>query len=327
MTTQAISARELQKSIADLHTVSPWPGLLRALIHVVSVGIFGALAWNSASTAGFLLWTFFTALAYGTMMITTHDAIHHTFTGLAWFDELFPRLISFPVFWFHGLYSEIHKLHHKMNGTDVNDPERVQWTQEEYDSAGTVRKWYARNQILIRMFVFGGFGMMFDTIQHAMRFYKKSKGIRLQFWIDCALVFGVNGLILLVLSQYNLALKYIIFYILIERITGVIMQFRAQIEHYGLWGKHSHYFETQLMNCRNIGTNSFVSWYFNHLNFHSVHHAFPTVPFYNLEKAHYRLKRVVEDSDRNLVESKSYLVTMAKLIANPVFIQTQPQSN
>ena len=39
---------------------------------------------------------------------------------------------------------------------------------------------------------------------------------------------------------------------------------------------------------RRSTTSRPVSWFFNHLNFHSVHHAFPRVPFYALEEAHQR---------------------------------------
>lgn len=316
----AVAPRELQKAIADLHAISPWPALVRTAIHVLSVGFLFWAAWQAESQLAFVILSVLGGFAYATMFMTTHDAIHTTYTGVKWFDEIFPRLISAPWLWFHGVYSEIHKLHHKMNGTDLLDPERVQWTREEYENAGPLQQWYARHQIPVRIFVFGAFGLIAELLLQAIRFYPKSKGLRVQLWTDLALIVISNVVIYGIAISHGVGLKYLLFYLINERIVGAVMQFRAQIEHYGLWGKHANYFDTQLKNCRNIQTNRFVSWYFNHLNFHSVHHAFPTVPFYNLEEAHHRLQGIMTGVQQPLVEDKSYFKTMARLIKVPRFI-------
>lgn len=106
-----------------------------------------------------------------------------------------------------------------------------------------------------------------------------------------------------------------------ERCTGAVMQWRSHIEHYGLWGKGRHYFETQVYTCRNIVTNGFTSWFFNRLNFHSVHHAFPRVPFYLLETAHRRFLELYGSATiEHLVEDSGYLATSLRLATNPCVI-------
>jgi fatty acid desaturase len=246
-------------------------------------------AFQAASVPGFLFFSILASIVGGSLIITTHDGIHHTLTGWGWFDELAPRLMGMTIFWPHGTYAEIHKLHHKMNGSDPLDPERTQWTDAEYASAGPIGKFRARHQFLLAVLVYGGIGLLQGLIRNALRFAPKSKSVRRQLWLDGALTLAFNGALFTLLAQHGLALKYLAYWFILERVGGGIMQFRAHILHYGLWGKEANFFETQIFNSRNIRTNAFTSWYFVHLNFHSVHHAFPTVPFYNLEKAHQRL--------------------------------------
>jgi fatty acid desaturase len=110
--------------------------------------------------------------------------------------------------------------------------------------------------------------------------------------------------------------KYLALWVILERVGGGLLQFRAHILHFGLWGKEANFFETQIFNSRNIRTNTFTSWYFVHLNFHSVHHAFPTVPFYNLREAHSRLRRLYSASEgrRELIEDTGYFQTALRLV-------------
>ncbi len=318
----AIETRKLQKSMADLHRVSLTKGLIVYSIKLGIVIALTTLAFNVNSNLAFLGLALLTGVAYSSLMILSHDAIHSTLTGMSWLDWTLPRLTSAPLWWFHGLYGELHMLHHKMNATDLHDPERVQWTDVEYANANVFGKWYARNQIIIKLFVFGGFGLVIDLVIRAIPLYSKSKGIRREIWTDALLIIGANLLILALGLYFGFALKYIVFYICLERSVGVIMQFRGHVEHYGLWGKSGNYIQTQIMNCRNIQTNSLMSWYVNHLNFHSVHHAFPKIPFYNLEAAHQRMCGILSKNGCTVVTEHSYIKTIWRLIAQPKFIKT-----
>src|SRR6185312_4468066 len=132
----------------------------------------------------FFFLSFATGVSYAAWLITTHDAIHHTLTGWRWFDEIVPRLISWPIFWMHGMYAEVHKLHHKMNGDDLADPERIQWTVGEYERAGPLGRFYVRHQWFIDVFVGGGFLLIYETARECLKHYRKSKSIRRQVWLD-----------------------------------------------------------------------------------------------------------------------------------------------
>lgn len=317
----SVTAKELQGAVHDLQTTEPLPGLIKTAVLVTLTLGFVSLAFMSAYSPLGYVFVVMAGVAFGAWVITTHDAIHHTLTGLAWFDELVPRLFSFPCLWFHGTYSEIHKLHHKMNGDDVADPERVQWTEEEFQRASPIVRFYIRHQWAIDIFVFGGIGLIYKTVAQGFKFYGRSKGLRREMWRDIIGILAANLLVYGLAYRFGMAQWWAITWFMMERVGGGIMQWRAHIEHYGLWGKGRHYFETQAYNCRNIRTNRLTSWYFNHLNFHSVHHAFPRVPFYKLETAHKRfLELYGRQGCQPLEEVDGYLKSTLRLARQPKVI-------
>ncbi len=281
------------------------------------------------SWPAFFVLTIASGIVYASWLITTHDAIHHTLTGWRWFDEIVPRLTSYPINWVHGMYAEVHKLHHKMNGDDFLDPERVQWTEEEYQRAGPVTRAYVRHQWLVDVFVFGGLGMIYKTVKQAVRFYPKSKGVRRQFWLDLSMITLCQIAIYTFAAAHHATGRYLVFWFTMERIGGGVLQWRAHIEHYGLWGKGRHYFETQVYNCRNLRTSAAGSWFFNRLNYHSVHHTFPRVPFYNLRAAHEKFLALYagKPGALPLVVDDSYLATAWRLARRPVVIGEVDQAS
>ena len=318
-----VTAKELQAAVADLQTTRPWHGVVKTLI---CAGLTVPLLLLALSAQGWAE-TIAYAIACGTVlaawMITTHDAIHTTLTGWTWFDEVVPRLVSWPLLWVHGAYSEIHKIHHKMNGDDFKDPERVQWTAEEYTQASALGRFYVRHQWFIDIFVFAAFGLLYKTIRQGIEFAPKSKGLRRQ------LSFDLIGIVTCYTALYagaayffgaTVGHTFVVWFIL-ERITGGVLQWRAHVEHYGLWGKGRHYFETQNYSCRNLRSNALGRWFFNYLNFHSVHHAFPRVPFYHLGTAHHRFMALyAQRAGEPLIEEGGYLAASWYHLRHPSVI-------
>jgi len=303
-----VAPAALQRAMKPFESVEPWHGIAKILVWGAGVLVFIVTAAVADDLALFLVACLLGGLCYAPWLISTHDALHHTLTGLTWFDEVVPRLISYPINWFHGTYAEVHKIHHKMNGDDLKDPERVQWTVEEYAAAGPIGRFYVRHQWFMDIFVLGGIGLIVKTVRSALPHYHVAS-VRRALWGDVA------GITLSYVVLYTLLLppgsgwKHLCLWLVFERITGGVLQWRAHVEHYGLWGKGRHYFETQGLACRNLKTNAFVSRYFNRLNFHSVHHAFVRVPFYKLPAAHAALKDVFAAAGTPLVESGGYLAT------------------
>ena len=320
---EEIPAKELSHALADLQTTSPLPAFLQMAYNLPLIGFFGYLAWTAPSTGGFLLYSILTAFFYGRLMVSTHDAIHHTWTGIPVFDELYSRILSWPFLWVHGTYSAIHHLHHKMNGENTEDPERVHWTEDEYRKASLLGKFVARNVGFFNIFVFAGFGMIFRTFYNGWRYRTKSKALRREVKLDALGILVCNGLIYGFGIAYGFALKWLVFYLLIERVAGGLLTFRAFVEHYGLWGKRHHYFQSQISNCRNIKGNFFSRWLFNNLNYHSVHHSFAKVPFYHLPEAHRRLSEVYRTNLQEIPMEDGYFDTGRRLFGKAYLVKSE----
>jgi fatty acid desaturase len=302
-----VAARELSDCVADLQEIRPGPALWQLSYNVPLILVCAWYTWQADTDWGFFLGALATAFFYGRLMISTHDAIHHTWTGIGWFDEAYSRLLSWPFLWVHGTYAAIHNLHHKMNGDNIDDPERVQWTESEYQDAGLLGRFIARHQLFFNVFVLGGVGQILRTIRQGFKFACRSKGARFGLITDAIGILMTNLVIYGVAIANGFALKWLLFYLVVERVGGGLLTFRAYVEHYGLWGKQFHYFQSQIANCRNIRGNFFSRWLFNNLNYHSVHHAFAKVPFYHLPEAHRRLAEVYRSHGMDLVMEKGYL--------------------
>jgi len=318
-----VTAKDLQASVVDLQQTQPFPGVVKTLVCAALTLPFLMLALSATGWVETILYAALCGVFLAPWIITTHDAIHTTLTGWAWFVELVPRLLSWPLLWVHGTYSETHKIHHKMNGDDFKDPERVQWTAEEYAQASALGRFYVRYQWFIDIFIYAAIGLIYKTISQGIRFAPKSKGLRRQLAYDLLGIL-VSSAMLYGGSAYFFGASYLhtfAVWLILQWFAGSVLQWRAHVEHYGLWGKGRHYFETQTYSCRNLRSNKVGRWYFNFLNFHSVHHAFPRVPFYHLGTAHQRFMALYEQhSGEKLADEGGYLAVSMHHICNPSVI-------
>jgi fatty acid desaturase len=306
---QVVNPKELAQAVAPFEKIVPWPGLFKIFVHSAILLSLLWLSWtNHSDPAIFWTGTILFSIFYPPALITSHDALHGTFTGIKLIDEIYPRLISYPLFWFHGVYTQVHKLHHKMNGSDLRDPERVQWTQAEYDQLSGFSKFNARHQWIMSLFVYAGLGLIIKTIIRGFGFWSKSKAMRIAFITDIIFIGLINAALFTFLISKGLLLKYFMFWFVTQYVAGMMLVYRAFVEHYGFWGKGDHFYDTQVRNCRNIETNAFGEWYFNGLCHHTIHHAFLKVPFYNLKKAHDAMDELYVKAGRgNIPYEKGYL--------------------
>ena len=105
-----VAPKDLESLIRDLEAIRPWRGLFKSGI---GYGIFMMLALGaiySPSPSLSLGLAFVAGLIVTTLMVMTHDAIHRTLTGWAWYDELYPMAVSYPLWWPHQTYREMHRL-------------------------------------------------------------------------------------------------------------------------------------------------------------------------------------------------------------------------
>ena len=287
--------KDLRTATEDLHQVNPLTGLLRfGIIGFIFLSLV-ALAWSADRELVFLSFSVLAGLFYAFWLICTHDTVHYTLTGWKWFEDLAARLISWPMLWSYGVYSELHHLHHGWNGIELRDPERVQWTWEEYQQANPIGRWYVRHQWVLDIFVLGGLGLIVKSFVNGLRFQQFLPRLRRQLLLDVTGIAIVQSILIILVILQGEILRYLLFWLILERTIGIVAQMRDHLEHYGLWGKAEGYQITQLYASRNLKTSWLVGWLMGGLNYHAVHHAFPGIPFEKLPEAFERIQQVLRD--------------------------------
>jgi fatty acid desaturase len=311
-------ATELHTAIADLRQVDPLVGLFRFMtIGAIAIGLM-ALAWSVNNLFAFVAITAVAGIFYAFWIICSHDTVHHTLTGWPWFETILPRLTTWPMCWPYGTYALLHRLHHGWNGIDLRDPERVQWTQAEYQRANPILRWYVRHQGRLDMFVLGGIGLILKTLIHGWKLRTVLPQLRGQLWLDLTGILAIQGGLLVFFSQRGEIGRYLLFWLILERTIGTIAQMRDRLEHYGMWGQTGGYRLTQLYACRNLDTYPGVGWLMGGLNYHAVHHAFPDIPFNRLPVAFERIQEVLQRNGLPLMlQGKGYLHETIELCQHP----------
>jgi fatty acid desaturase len=286
--------KELRIAISDLRRVDARVGLFRFMtIGAIFLSLV-VLAWSTINVLLFVAITAIAGIFYAFWTICSHDMLHHTLTGWSWFDTILPRLVTWPMLWPYGIYATLHRLHHAWNGIDLRDPERVQWTVEEYQRANPLLRWYVSHQWISDIFVFGGLGLIAKTFTNGWKLRTVLPQVRSQFWLDLTGILVIQGGLLAFFSYRGEVGRYLLFWLILERIAGAIVQTRDHLEHYGLWGHSGGYQLTQLYSCRNLKTYSWVGWLMGGLNYHAVHHAFPDIPFNRLPEAFERIQVILQ---------------------------------
>jgi fatty acid desaturase len=321
ITTSDNLTRELQTAIADLRQVNSLVGFLRfAAIGAVFFSL-AAIAWSTANLPMFVAITVIAGIFYAFWTICGHDMIHGTLTGWQWFDIILPRLMTWPMLWPYGIYATLHRLHHGWNGIDLRDPERVQWTAEEYQRGSSLLRWYVRHQWFLDIFVLGGIGLIIKTFKNGWKLRTVLTQLRLQFWVDLTGMLLIQAGLLAFFSYQGELMRYLLFWLVLERTAGAIIQMRDHLEHYGLWGQTGGYQLTQLYACRNLKTYPWVGWLMGGLNYHSVHHAFPDIPFNLLPEAFQRIQTILQRHGLPLMlQGKGYLQETLQLSQHPSVI-------
>ncbi|NEO83354.1 MAG: fatty acid desaturase [Spirulina sp. SIO3F2] len=296
---------ELRQAAAPFVQLNRWISLSRFLVlGWVCLGST-AIAWHCAAIGTFLVWTAVGAIAYGFWLVCTHDAVHQTLTGWRSVDLWLARLISWPIWWPVGVYSELHWLHHRWNGTDLHDPERTQWTTAEYAAATSIGRWYVRHQWVWNILVAGSFGLIWNAFRTGWRCRSDRPQVLSQMTLD---VWGMlvlhSGLFYLV-YLHGAWLRYALFWLIVEWVVGVMMQTRAHLEHYGCWRSQDSGLLTQLYATRNVNGTAWVNWLMGGLPYHAIHHAFPNIPFDQLPQAYQAIQAVLKQHHQPPLEMTS----------------------
>lgn len=285
---------ELRAAVRDLvqAPVAPWWGALRLLLF--GTGLIGGswLFWTLSQPLLAVLALLLAGVAYALLLITTHDAVHGTLLGWPRLEFALACLISWPMAWPFATYACLHRLHHRWNGRDPRDPERVQPLAAELAGPGLWR-WHHRHPLWGRALLLGGIGLIGETVWRGWRLRAVDARLRRRLLLDLAGALTLHAAMLTVALLVGRPLRYLLFWLVLERIIGAIVQTRGLIEHHGLWCPSSGHLLTQLRSSQSVRSPGWLNLCMGGLPHHAAHHAFPAIPFQRLPEASRRINAVL----------------------------------
>ncbi len=305
-------------TIASLHQLQPWRAVVRTLGQLLFLVALALSTLSLSNPWAFGAGALLTAFVYFNTLLFSHDCIHDALTGWRWYDSTLARLVAYPGFWFHGAYRRLHHIHHRMNGVDLLDPERRQTTREEYLASSRFSQWHQRSAWWVDPLVLGGAGMIVRLFMQSWRWSRQDSAIRRSLAYDVIGVITLNILIWGIAYRFGVLARYAVLFLTVERVAGFLNQLRSHVEHHGLWAqREGRRWQTYAASSRNFEVPEAVSLFFGRLNFHSVHHVYPKIPYYHLKRAHQLLTPEWKRTGTKLTTSGSYLSALRSLSRRP----------
>ena len=292
-------SRETYQAVADLHQVNRGYGWCRLLLLFGLLSVGGYLYWQSNQLTIALTGLLLAGLSESAFLIATHEAIHGTLLALPRWEAVLSCLISWPLAWPSITYRAIHPWHHRWNNCDPRDPERIE---------PCTRPW-------LKYAVFaGGIGLICTTIHQAWLLRREDTRLKNSLAIDAAGICLVHGLILGIMITQGVLGKYLLSWLVVERIVGIVMQTRNLVEHWGLLQPRQNHLLSQLYGSRNVATFRLLNTLMGGLPYHSAHHAFPFIPFQHLPEATSRIEGLLlQHGLPQLPRSSGYISAVRQL--------------
>ena len=231
---------------------------------------------------------------YSLLFVATHEMVHGTLLGWRRFETVLACLISWPMSWPHLTYTRLHRLHHRWNGLDPRDPERTDVLPAERLRAGPLRSWIHRHVLLWRIVVLGGLGFIIDTACKGKQLQSVDQGLAQAQRIDAIGVVLWHSVVISVAAVHGQFWRYVLLWLVLERVIGAILQFRGLVEHHGLWHSEGPPLLTQLYSTRTVNAGVLLNALMGGLPHHCAHHAFPWIPSSRLPVATQRINAVLE---------------------------------
>ena len=232
-----------------------------------------------------LLWLVAATLLYSFLMIATHDISHATLLDQGDLEQALGCALSWPIAWPYLTYRNLHMLHHRMNGMDLRDPERREPTAEEAAQAGPLRQLHFRHPFWGSVLGLGGLQLILSMLWFGWKLRATHSRLRAGLRLDLMGILVVQVLLFAWAFSQGQVLKLVLMLVVVERLVGAVMQARGMIEHHGLWRPSTTYELTQLYTSRNIVAGPLVNFLMGGLPHHSLHHAYPSIPYDRLPEA------------------------------------------
>ncbi|MFZ9288070.1 MAG: fatty acid desaturase family protein [Vulcanococcus sp.] len=281
---ERIVLAELNRCRRELPAIDRGGGALRITTLLSSLSAGAALYWGTEA-----LWMRLTGLAVlsaseALLLIATHEACHGTLLKPAWLEQLLSAAVSWPMAWPYLSYRRLHQLHHRWNGRDLRDPERVNPLPPAQQPMPPAQQPMPPAQQPMPLPIWrtavleAGLGLMLKTYRAGWELRDACPQLRRTMPLDAAGVIGLQALFISISLWQGALLEYLISWIVVERTTGALLQLRGLIEHWGLVQPKDSAVLEQLYCSRTIKVGPWWNGVLGGLPYHAAHHAYPSVP-------------------------------------------------
>lgn len=288
---------DLCAAVCDLSAPPSWRERLNStarLLGLAAILAMGAwIYWRLPLGFSAVAILLMAGVAYALLLIATHEMVHGTLLGRPQLERVLGCLLGWPMAWPFLTYCRLHHLHHRWNGRDPRDPERTEALGSEGRPAGRWRSIRGRRLVLLRCLAMGGVGLIGETAWQGFRLRGSDRSLPAAQAADAVGVVVIHSAMLVLAIRQGELGRYLLFWLLLERVIGAIVQARGLIEHNGLWHAHGSHLLTQLYATRNVSAPGWLNALMGGLPHHSAHHAFPWIPAARLPRATARINRVL----------------------------------
>ncbi len=280
-----------RQRLAELSVRSDGPGLRQLASHFGAIALTSLALYLTAGTWWCVPFLLLQGYLINFLYAPEHECDHFTAFKSRWLNVCVARIAGFPIFLTNEYHRWAHYHHHRNTQDWDNDPElldrRPFTTPWHYVSGllGYRALWTGRIKVLMR-----------HALGRADEPYLKPAQriavVRVARWY-------VAGYLLIAVSAIALQSWWPVYYWL-----GPFLLMRWTYWLQGL-GEHTgltHAPHT-LLNTRTLKTNAFMRWGNWNMPYHTVHHTYPSVPFYRLPELH----REVEQKLGFSLPSDAYL--------------------
>ena len=230
---------------------------------------------------------FILATRHQALFVLAHDAAHYRLYKSRTLNDLVGRLCGIVIGFSTRTYRVVHRLHHNhlYEKQDPDIPLNAGYPRgKAYLYKKLIADLFALNAWKTYRYFFGAPSIN-DNAEKANRpLDDTSPKLRAQARADRWWVVGFHVTAPLVALYFGYLLEYVVLWI-VPGITMLqpILRLRAVCEH----GAVTDYSSPMTASRTNLGPKWFMWLFFPHdVNYHVEHHMYPSIPFYNLKRAH-----------------------------------------
>ena len=250
-------------------------GAMQVASHFAAIAVSGVLLWQLWGS----IWAIPVFMVHGVLLnflyAGQHELSHTTVFKTKWLNMIFGRLIGFVLIYARDFDWIQHSAHHQWTQDWEKDGElaRVPYTLRSYLLWMTgVTYWYSRVTRILRM----SRGVVLEP-------YVRPEQHKLV--ITEARLHLAGYVAICVISVLMQSWAAVILWLAPMLVMKPVHQLQNTIEHLGL----SH--EADIFrNTRSTRTNALLRWLCWQMPYHTAHHAFPSVPFWQLKELDAELK-------------------------------------